>query len=249
MMNRPQTNTNSNLPIVTIYTHGVCLGVQRPGGFASILEHWEIKKHKKLSKSLYGGSRSTTKTRMELMSVIVGLEALKKRSRVTIWSGSQEIVESHGQRAVSIEKQVEWKLSSQNILANVDLWERLLKLSDSNDVNFELINERVANQNQPRCEELANNAANKYQLLIESENNKTKANQAAAKTHRISTQNGNEKIKAINAYVTLSRPLGSCPICGGLGYILRKSGPRSSKPTLRRRCPRCVLGLKSNSIE
>jgi ribonuclease HI len=57
---------------ITMYTDGSSLGNPGPGGYGTLLLHGQHKKE------LSGGFKVTTNNRMELMAVIVGLEALKQ---------------------------------------------------------------------------------------------------------------------------------------------------------------------------
>jgi ribonuclease HI len=63
----------STLENIVMYTDGAARGNPGPGGYGTILMSG---KH---AKELSGGYRRTTNNRMELMAVIAGLEALKKR--------------------------------------------------------------------------------------------------------------------------------------------------------------------------
>ena len=69
--------------VVHIYTDGSCLGNPGPGGYGVIIEYGEV--HKELS----AGFRLTTNNRMELLAVIVGLEALKRPCSVVVTSDSE----------------------------------------------------------------------------------------------------------------------------------------------------------------
>jgi ribonuclease HI len=73
----------SDLKEVTIYTDGASLGNPGPGGYGVVLMHGAHRKE------LSGGFRKTTNNRMELMAVIVGLQALKTKCKVTIYSDSK----------------------------------------------------------------------------------------------------------------------------------------------------------------
>jgi ribonuclease HI len=74
---------------LTIYTDGAARGNPGRGGFGTILI-W-----KGVAKELSGGFRLTTNNRMEIMSVIAGLEALNKKGlNITIYSDSQYVVRS-----------------------------------------------------------------------------------------------------------------------------------------------------------
>ena len=61
--------------MIELFTDGASSGNPGPGGYGTILragQHY---------KELSGGFRKTTNNRMELLAVIVGLEALKNRGR------------------------------------------------------------------------------------------------------------------------------------------------------------------------
>lgn len=75
--------------MVEIYTDGAARGNPGPGGYGVVM--LAAGHRKEISK----GYRLTTNNRMELMAVIVGLEALKKQDLdITIYSDSKYVVES-----------------------------------------------------------------------------------------------------------------------------------------------------------
>lgn len=71
---------------VFLYTDGSCKGNPGPGGYAAILQ---AGLHERV---LTGGAAHTTNNRMELTAVIAGLQALKRRCRVTVITDSQYVV-------------------------------------------------------------------------------------------------------------------------------------------------------------
>ena len=74
---------------ITMYTDGASRGNPGPGGYGTILMSGPHRKE------LSQGYRLTTNNRMELMAVIAGLQALKKKGmKVTIYSDSQYIVKA-----------------------------------------------------------------------------------------------------------------------------------------------------------
>ena len=78
-----------NLKEVIIYTDGGCEPNPGRGGYGAVLRHG---KHRK---EISGGFRLTTNNRMELLAVIIGLEALKNDgSGVTVYSDSKYVVEA-----------------------------------------------------------------------------------------------------------------------------------------------------------
>ena len=62
---------DENRKSVNIYTDGACSGNPGPGGYGVILRYGDTEK------TLSQGFKSTTNNRMELLAVIVGLEAIK----------------------------------------------------------------------------------------------------------------------------------------------------------------------------
>ncbi|MBL4638046.1 MAG: ribonuclease HI, partial [Proteobacteria bacterium] len=71
---------------VEIYTDGACSGNPGPGGWGAIL------RSKETEKELSGGEKDTTNNRMEMMAVIVALEALTRPCKVTITTDSQYVL-------------------------------------------------------------------------------------------------------------------------------------------------------------
>ena len=74
---------------IEIYTDGSAKGNPGPGGYGAIL-HFQGKE-----KELSQGFRKTTNNRMELLAVIVALEALKTNKHpVTVYSDSKYVVDA-----------------------------------------------------------------------------------------------------------------------------------------------------------
>jgi ribonuclease HI len=71
---------------VDLYTDGACSGNPGAGGWAAILIY------NGNEKILSGGELETTNNKMEILSVIKGLEALKEKCEVTVYSDSQYLV-------------------------------------------------------------------------------------------------------------------------------------------------------------
>ena len=75
--------------MIQIFTDGSSRGNPGPGGYGTIL------RYKQHEKELTAGYRLTTNNRMELMAVIVGLEAIKTEGiPVTIYSDSKYVVDA-----------------------------------------------------------------------------------------------------------------------------------------------------------
>ncbi|MEP0949525.1 RNase H family protein [Nodosilinea sp. FACHB-141] len=72
---------------VIIYTDGACIGNPGPGGYGTVLLYGEHRRE------LSGGYQLITNNCMEMMAAIVGLQALKHKCAVTIYSDSKYVVE------------------------------------------------------------------------------------------------------------------------------------------------------------
>ena len=73
---------------VILTTDGACIGNPGPGGWAALL------KFKSKEKMLSGNEADTTNNRMELLAVIEGLQALKRRCHVTVVTDSQYVMKA-----------------------------------------------------------------------------------------------------------------------------------------------------------
>lgn len=136
---------------VTIYTDGAARGNPGPGGYGVVLQSG---KHRK---ELSEGFAHTTNNRMELLAVIVGLEALKKENcHVTIYSDSKYVVDA-------VEKK--WVFGWQKIgfknKKNPDLWERFLKVYPKHQVKFIWVKGHANIPGNERCDQLAVDASKK----------------------------------------------------------------------------------------
>ena len=143
---------------VIIYTDGACLGNPGPGGYAAILLHGNLRTE------LSGGFRKTTNNRMEIMAAIAGLEALKERCRVTLYSDSQYLVKAISRGWAQRWRAHGWKRNKREKALNPDLWQRLLQLCHYHDVQFRWVKGHAATPENRRCDELAMQAAGQLNL-------------------------------------------------------------------------------------
>jgi ribonuclease HI len=140
---------------IIIYTDGSSIGNPGPGGYGAVLMAGQHRKE------LSQGYRLTTNNRMELMAVIVALEALKiPHSTVTIYTDSQYVVNS-------VEKKwlFGWEKKNFEGKKNADLWQRFLRAYRCHTVGFKWIRGHDGNRENERCDRLAVAAAQSKQLL------------------------------------------------------------------------------------
>ena len=155
--------------MITLYTDGACSGNPGQGGYGLVLMSGN---HRKELSAAY---RLTTNNRMELLSVIVGLECLKKeKTSITVYSDSKYVVDAVEKKWVFT-----WEKKNFGKKKNPDLWIRFLKLYRKHTVKFIWIKGHADNKENERCDELAVKAAEGDNLKIDSwyENNMTGKNE------------------------------------------------------------------------
>ena len=134
---------------VTLYTDGACSGNPGKGGWAAILSY---NNHEKV---LSGGENQTTNNRMELMAVIAGLSALKEGCIVEIYSDSAYVVNAFLQGWTTNWIENNWKTASNKQVQNVDLWQKLLKLTAGHEISWNKVKGHADNELNNRCDKIA----------------------------------------------------------------------------------------------
>jgi len=139
---------------VIIYTDGAAKGNPGKGGYGTVLISGN--REKRLSQ----GYLLTTNNRMELMAVIIGLEALNQKCNVTIYSDSKYVVDS-------VEKGwiFGWEKKEFKSKKNPDLWRRFLNIYRNHNVKFQWVKGHAGNKYNEICDQLAVEAAESSNLL------------------------------------------------------------------------------------
>jgi ribonuclease HI len=146
---------------VKIYTDGGCVDNPGPGGYGVVLLY--DSHHKELS----GGYRWTTNNRMEILAAIAGLGALKEPCRVTLYSDSQYLVNAIQKGWARTWQANGWRRSNRGKAINPDLWEKLLGLCKTHEVQFLWVRGHAGHSENERCDELAKAAARGSNLAID----------------------------------------------------------------------------------
>jgi len=133
---------------VTIYTDGACSGNPGAGGWGAILMYGRKKRE------LSGGELSTTNNRMELVSVISALEALKEPCEVILHTDSQYVANAINLRWLESWRLKGWKRKGGEV-KNQDLWIKLVPLLELHKVTFIWVKGHAENDHNNRCDELA----------------------------------------------------------------------------------------------
>lgn len=151
---------------VNLYTDGAALGNPGPGGYGAVLQYVDAQGHLH-EKELSCGYKLTTNNRMELLAVIVGLEALNRPCNVVVYSDSQYVVNAFNQHWIEGWLKRNWKNSKKEPVKNIDLWKRLLKAKEPHTVRFEWVKGHAGHNQNERCDTLAKAAADGTNLLID----------------------------------------------------------------------------------
>lgn len=146
---------------VVIYTDGACSGNPGPGGYGVVMKYGSH--HKEISK----GYRKTTNNRMELMAAIAGLELLKERCSVSLYTDSKYLVDSLTNGWVKNWQARGWKRGKKEKVMNPDLWEKLLELFEYHQVEIHWVKGHAGNPENERADHLATSALRKKYLSVD----------------------------------------------------------------------------------
>ncbi len=136
---------------IEIYTDGACRGNPGPGGWAATLslgEHF---------RELSGAEAATTNNRMELTAVIEALSALKRESRVRVFTDS-EYVRRGITEWLKAWKARDWRTADKKPVKNRDLWERLDAVAARHDIEWRWVKGHSGVPGNERVDALANAA-------------------------------------------------------------------------------------------
>lgn len=140
--------------MIRLYTDGAAKGNPGPGGYGVVLEYGDKRRE------IAEGFRKTTNNRMELLAVIVGLEAIKQPGwEVLVTSDSKYVID-----AVTKGWLDGWVKKGFKGKKNRDLWERYLKVAKKHKVKFHWVKGHAGHPQNERCDQLAVQAAEGAQL-------------------------------------------------------------------------------------
>ena len=144
-----ETEQNTSIGTVVLYTDGACKGNPGAGGWGALLC---CGRHEK---ELFGGEAQTTNNRMELTAVIEGLRALKRHSRVEIRTDSQ-YVKNGMEDWIHGWKKNGWKTAAKKPVKNEELWRELDRLCAEHEIVWKWVKGHAGEPGNERADELAN---------------------------------------------------------------------------------------------
>jgi ribonuclease HI len=134
---------------VEIFSDGACRGNPGPGGWGALL------RARGAEKELWGGEADTTNNRMELTAVIRALEALRRPSRVRVYTDSQYV-----QKGISAWlaqwKRRGWRTADRKPVKNIDLWRELDALAARHSIEWHWVKGHAGHPENERADRLAN---------------------------------------------------------------------------------------------
>lgn len=130
---------------IKIYTDGAARGNPGPGGYGVVMLFGSLRKE--ISK----GYSKTTNNRMELLAVIVGLEAVKRKElKIKVYSDSRYVVD-----AVNKGWLWDWEKKRFRKKKNPDLWIRFITIYKQLIVELIWVKGHASIPENERCDELA----------------------------------------------------------------------------------------------
>ena len=130
---------------IYLYTDGAASGNPGPGGWGAVLKCGPLRKE------MSGGFRLTTNNRMELLAVIMGLEAIKwQNATVEVWSDSSYVV-----NAITEGWLQNWIATGFKKKKNKDLWLRFQEVYSQHKVSFHWLKGHAGHPENERCDRLA----------------------------------------------------------------------------------------------
>jgi ribonuclease HI len=147
---------NASAEPIEIYTDGACRGNPGPGGWAALLRSGAHEKE------LSGAETPTTNNRMELTAVIRALEALKRHSRVRLYTDS-EYVRRGITEWLRAWKARGWRTAERKPVKNQDLWQQLDAVAAGHEVEWHWVPGHAGVPGNERVDRLANEAIDALQ--------------------------------------------------------------------------------------
>ena len=141
----------SDLPIVIAYTDGACSGNPGRGGWGVFL------KCNSMEKELSGHESNTTNNRMELRAAIEALKALKKQSKMAIYTDSKYVKDGITSWVANWKKNG-WQTAAKKPVKNVDLWQELEEIQQQHVVSWHWVKGHSGNEGNDRADLLATSA-------------------------------------------------------------------------------------------
>jgi ribonuclease HI len=154
--------TNKTLKEVKIYTDGSCS--KNPGGLSGwgAILIYVGGGGREYRKEIYGGFRSSTNNRMELMAILQAISLSKEPCKVFIHTDSQYVT-----KAFNLGWIINWQTKNWKDVKNVDLWKQILVLCSPHQIEWLWIKGHNGHPEQERSDYLANLGVKSKEIAID----------------------------------------------------------------------------------
>ena len=102
---------------------------------------------------------------MELLGVIVSLEALKSPCNIVLTSDSKYVLDAITKKWIDGWQAKNWRNASNKPVKNVDLWKRLIELMKPHNIEFVWVKGHNGHEFNEICDQLAVSAYNGDKLI------------------------------------------------------------------------------------
>ena len=138
---------------IIVYTDGACSGNPGRGGWGAILTASEDGITVS-EKEIFGGEANTTNNRMELTAAIKALEALKKKTTLTVVTDSKYLRDG---MTMWLDNWIKnnWKSSQNKEIKNKDLWQKIYTLSQRHKISWHWVKGHNVHPENERADNLA----------------------------------------------------------------------------------------------
>ena len=141
--------STSSSPIL-LYTDGACSPNPGKGGYGIVLIEDGVRRE------LSGGFEETTNNRMELLSIITGIEAVQGRGRdIVVVSDSRYVVDAYSSGSAHQWQARNWMRTKRDAAKNPDLWTNLLSVCENHIVEMKWVAGHMGHAENERCDVLA----------------------------------------------------------------------------------------------
>ena len=140
---------------VEIFTDGACSGNPGPGGWGVVLR-WGSHE-----RELKGGAPAPTNNRMEMTAAIEALSALKKPSRVRIYTDSNYLKDGMNLWLAQWKRRG-WLTADRKPVKNLDLWQRLETAMAPHQVEWIWVRGHAGHPENERADALARQGMKAY---------------------------------------------------------------------------------------
>ena len=137
---------------IAIYTDGGCSGNPGPGGWAYVMVQGDS-----IVAEQWGGEKSTTNNRMELLAVISALKTYKEKTELSgdvIVHTDSQYVQKGITEWITKWKRNAWKTSDKKPVKNQDLWRELDTLNTEMSVSWEWVRGHAGDFYNERCDSM-----------------------------------------------------------------------------------------------